>query len=111
MSLEKVWVPYLGKEITYYGNLDTLITTNSLDKYPLYHGDKFNGEITKITKASNEHIINTSTGPVRLKYKSAPHMVFSLWNNSTQVAISTPYLRGIQIPLQAMVEILLRIIF
>ena len=79
VSLVKVWVDYLGKEVPYYGNIDTLIPATS-EGYSLYKSETFSGAVGEVlnnTTETNPFIIK-SQDPVRIKYKSTPHLVFSL---------------------------------
>ena len=75
MSVVKVWVDYLGKDVPYYGNVDTLVTT-SKDGYNLYTTPTFEG--TFGTVSTDNQVVGTSSDPVRIKYKSTPHLVLSL---------------------------------
>ena len=80
--------PYhLRRDITYLGNIDTLVTVSrrtnenevSANDYKIYYADSF---VTPISNTSADidsaSIIMTSRDPVRIKYKSSPHLVFSL---------------------------------
>ena len=75
MSIVKVWVDYLGKSVPYYGNLDTIVTASSSGYY-LYTSTSFSGNIEDIPEGDS--ITVKSSDPVRIKYKSTPHLVFSL---------------------------------
>lgn len=79
VELLKIWVPYLNKSVPYLGNVDTMITTD--DEYPLFIGNSFVDNPTPI-KESDSNLFETKD-PVRMKYKSTPHMVFSLGKGNT----------------------------
>lgn len=68
----KIKVPYLEKDCLYFGNIDDIIKTN--DAYNIYveSGDK-----VSILEDSN---VTTGTESVIMKYKSSPHLVFSLYD-------------------------------
>lgn len=75
VSMKKVWVDYLKKEVPYFGNVDTLITPNEENEYTIYRTDS--GQSWRIdNKDENTSFIGND--PVRIKYKSTPHLVFSL---------------------------------
>lgn len=75
-SLLKFNVPYYNNQITYLGDIDTLIT----NKYPYRHYVKSLSEdiVPLAADYDNGGVIPRSTEPVRMKYKSSPHLVFSL---------------------------------
>lgn len=79
VSLVKVWIDYLGKEVPYYGNVDTLIPATS-EGYSLYRAESFSTAIGKVLSNTEETdpFVTESHDPVRIKYKSTPHLVFSL---------------------------------
>lgn len=81
MSIVKVWVDYLGKSVPYYGNVDTIITAPS-DGYSLYTAASFSGTFGAIPEGNS--VILKSSDPVRMKYKSTPHLVFSLKSSSAK---------------------------
>lgn len=73
-------------DIIYYGNIDTLITPTK--KYPLVRTDKddsssyidmFNANYTPLTNNDNEML----TSPIRMRYKSTPHVVVALNYDNT----------------------------
>lgn len=67
LSVLMVNPSYLNKDVPYLGNIDTLITSG---EYPIYKGASFNSTPVATT--------DKTTDPVRMKYKSTPHLVFSL---------------------------------
>ena len=80
LSLVKLKPSYLNKEVPYFGNVDTLITSKGA--YNLYCANNFDPKDNpdndfKIV----ENGILESKDPVRMKYKSSPHLVFSLSGN------------------------------
>lgn len=79
VSMAKVMIPYLGKEVPYYGNIDTIVT--SKEAYDIYVSNSFSGNIIPVKESEGTVFIKESKDPVRIKYKSSPHLVFSL-NNS-----------------------------
>lgn len=104
VSLLKVRVPYMNSEVNYYGNVDTLLTmpinnaANSVnDKYkgayPILGGKSFNDEVVQIDNFfpdpedlnKNLDVRNVTSNPIRMKYKSSPHLVFSLGKKDTNL--------------------------
>lgn len=81
LSLLKLHPEYIGNDISYMGNIDTLISSN---EYPLYNGGNFQSPITQFS-AENSPI--KSSSPVRIKYKSTPHLVFSLSDKKGKVRV------------------------
>lgn len=81
VSIVRVWVDYLGKSVPYYGNVDTIITAPS-DGYDLYTAASFSGTFGSIPEGNG--ITSKSSDPVRIKYKSTPHLVFSLKSSSSK---------------------------
>lgn len=77
VSLLKISPAYLKKEIPYWGNIDALITSGK--SYKLFNTASFGGEFNEV---STEGIQETSE-PVRIKYKSSPHLVFSLFKKDS----------------------------
>jgi hypothetical protein len=59
--------------INYFGNIDTLLSTDN--SYNIFYSDSYNGEFKSAKDGSFDV---TSKDPVRMKYKSSPHLVFSL---------------------------------
>lgn len=83
ISVEKVTPSYLNKEVPYMGNIDSLLTTT--EPYPFYVGTNFhdpNISIISGNSVGGSPLIDSSTEPVRMKYKSSPHLVFSLSGDS-----------------------------
>lgn len=76
VALLKVDVPYMNKAVSYYGNVDYMVTSGA--DYDIYTSGAFAGEITPLSAETSSIVIKTSKDPVRLKYKSTPHLVFSL---------------------------------
>lgn len=85
VSLVKVWVDYLGKSVPYYGNVDTLIPATS-EGYTLYKASSFSDPIGQVLRNSEETdaYVDKSNDPVRIKYKSTPHLVFSLKGSTSK---------------------------
>ena len=81
VSLVKLAPAYLNKEIPYLGNVDTLVTVG--ESYPLYFGTSFGGNFS--TMSGN--LIQNSSDPVRIKYKSTPHLVFSLGDKYNEIQL------------------------
>lgn len=63
--------------INYFGNIDTLLSTDI--SYNIFYSDSYNGEFKS---AKNGSFDVTSKDPIRMKYKSSPHLVFSLNKSS-----------------------------
>lgn len=82
VSVLKPKVAYLDKEVPYYGNVDSMMTANT--EYPLFYGPGFSATPTAISGDIN---FKTSTEPVRIKYKSSPHLVFSLKSESGKIQL------------------------
>lgn len=79
VSLTTLNISYLNKRISYFGNVDDLITKTS--NYSTCSGGSF------ASYFSLDGTENTSD-PIRMKYKSSPHLVFSLkGTNPTDVRI------------------------
>lgn len=78
VKLIKIWNSYLEKEISYYGNIDTVITAKK--DYDLYYikDSEINRFKEDFDHVDNKGPIYTSNDPIRMKYKSTPHLVFSL---------------------------------
>lgn len=78
LSIVKLSPTYLKKDVPYMGNVDTMVTTS--EKYPFYVGGTFHDAPTTLSGVSskNKPLITNTTDPVRIKYKSSPHLVFSL---------------------------------
>lgn len=81
VSLIQIPLKYIKEKATYYGNVDSISTSNKL--YKLYRGQSFSGHDKNLLNDednvySKEH--DKSREPIRIKYKSTPHLVFSLEN-------------------------------
>lgn len=86
VSILKVNVPYMNKEVSYYGNVDYLVTSG--DSYHIYTASAFTGNISAMPDTGKYAGTGTSKDPVRLKYKSTPHLVFALDNaDSNKISI------------------------
>ena len=81
VSMVRVWVDYLGKSVPYYGNVDTIVTSPS-GGYPLYTAPSFSGVPGAIPEGND--VVTKSSDPVRIKYKSTPHLVFCLKSSTTR---------------------------
>lgn len=94
VSLLKVNVPYLGRDVSYYGNVDYLVTTK--EAYYIYASPSFNGVINAVSYNPQEghNYIVDSRDSVRLKYKSTPHLVFSLNNEDSSKISVLPRMRS-----------------
>ena len=82
LQIEKVFVNYLNKEVTYLGNVDLML--NAPDGFFLQIAENFESPVDRIPKPNKpdneiEYFV-ANNEPVRMKYKSTPHLVFSLTN-------------------------------
>ena len=85
LSVLKLYPSHLGKDVTYMGNIDTLITAGQ--EYPIYAwGTDGPYEISRLG-SNDESPIMESKDPVRMKYKSSPHAVFSLGSEYNKIPI------------------------
>lgn len=66
VTLHRISVPHLMRECSYEGNIDTAITHNAAS-YPIVP-----------LESTDKGYIKEANDPVRMKYKSSPHLVFSL---------------------------------
>lgn len=82
LSVVKISPSYLKKEVPYMGNVDTLITAG--EEYPMYYGNTFGGSIVDTIHGE---LIQYTTDPVRMKYKSSPHLVFSLGDKYNEIQL------------------------
>lgn len=81
VSLTKLDIFKDKDSINYYGNIDNVVI--SKDPYNIYSSQTFNGELEAITAGTGEDTANLiSNDPIRIKYKSTPHYVFSLLPNT-----------------------------
>lgn len=81
VSMLRIAPSYLKKEVPYLGNVDTMITAG--DPYKLYFGASFTGPFS----AMSGDLISESSNPVRMKYKSSPHLVFSLGDSDNEIPL------------------------
>ena len=91
ISLTKIIPSYLNKDIPYMGNVDSMVT-NGKD-YSFYIGTSFQDE--NINTVGDDNLIDSSSDPVRMKYKSTPHLVFSLTGNNSKEILLLPRHRSI----------------
>lgn len=85
LSVLKLCPAHLGKDVIYMGNIDTLITAGQ--EYPIYAwGTDGLYEINNL-ETNEESPITRSKDPVRIKYKSTPHAVFSLGSEYNKIPI------------------------
>ena len=82
LSLIKLHPSYLNKDASYLGNVDMMITGET--KYSIYQGQSF---ADTIVETAGENVIQSSSEPVRIKYKSSPHLVFSLGSNKSDIEL------------------------
>lgn len=82
VSVLKIAPAYLKSDVPYFGNIDSLITTSG--DYKLYNSLTPIGTISELSDSTA--IIETSDA-VRMKYKSSPHLVFSLGNNVNEIPL------------------------
>ncbi len=84
LSMVKINLSYPDNSVPYLGNVDTLLTPKTA--YNIYCGDAFGGSVD--TPYEGE---TTSKEPVRIKYKSSPHLVFSLTSNNYDINLLPRY--------------------
>ena len=82
LSVIKISPSYLNNDITYLGNVDTLLS--STEKYKFYKAATVNGTPEELT---GDTVITDTMDPVRMKYKSSPHLVFSLGNSANTIEL------------------------
>lgn len=89
LSLLKIQPNYLNSSIYYLGNIDTLVTPSG--EYDMYiNGASFEniGQTNKISESTYKDTCITKTSdPIRIKYKSSPHLVFSLKGTDNEVRL------------------------
>lgn len=110
VSLIKVPAPLNSgiESINYYGNVDTLITTDKGYTFPMSSLKEWGIGVNKgnpFTVTETEDIstpvyqyanqLGWTTEPVRMKYKSSPHAVFALNYKDGNIPIVLPDFRGI----------------
>lgn len=66
LDISKIHISYLGSDVPYMGNIDSLLTSSI--EYPIFTAS--GGELPDMIETGND--------PVRIKYKSSPHLVFTL---------------------------------
>ena len=71
-----VKLKYDGKDINYYGNIDTVLTQDSNKYYPIYKTTDMEGSSYK--NLTTDDGDTSGNDPVRIKYKSTPHAVITL---------------------------------
>lgn len=93
----KVTPYYLNKTVPYLGNIDTLSTSKA---YPIYHSISATYKFNPLTQ--KDGLVYESSDPVRIKYKSSPHLVFSLGggtvNNRNKIVLLPIYIGIPSIP-------------
>ena len=89
LSLLKIHPNYLNSSIYYLGNIDTLVTPSG--EYDMYiNGISFENidQTNKISESTYKDTCITKTSdPIRMKYKSSPHLVFSLKGTDNEVRL------------------------
>lgn len=81
LSILKFKPPYIQKDVRYMGNIDRVYISGT---YPLYIGEDVNSfHYTKIDDSDEAKLIYESKDPVRIKYKSTPHLLMSLVDSNT----------------------------
>lgn len=79
-----VRVPHLDQDVLYFGNVDDIVSATS--DYPIYAGT--DDSISQVSPTN----VSTSGESVRMKYKSSPHLVFSLYDEDNPKVIPVlPY--------------------
>ena len=91
LSIVKVWINYLNKSVPYFGNVDTMVTASN-DGYDLYTAASFSGAMDSIPEGND--VTTKSSDPVRMKYKSTPHLVFSLKSSAPRGIEILPGMSG-----------------
>ena len=95
LDILKLSPNYLKKDVVYMGNTDILLTS---DNYRLYYGDSVNSRLGTTIKELDRETVNLdiddtqsalykSNIPVRIKYKSQPHLMFSLKGESNDMLL------------------------
>lgn len=90
VTLAKIETDLCTVGANYLGNVDSMVS--STNSYSLYAATTLGGENFDIYGISNE--------PVRMKYKSSPHLVFSLKGDSPDIVELLPRHRAIGNPAQ-----------
>lgn len=93
LELTKLQTSYFTKEVPYMGNIDTLIT--SPKEYDIYRGTGFDDRnittVGKLSESTNKNYIAKTSEPIRMKYKSSPHLVFSLSGDANTIRLLPGY--------------------
>lgn len=79
-------IDYFGNTINYYGNVDTVVLSSDGNTYSIYRSASFTDTINNIEYETNGFITG-SKEPVRMKYKTSPHLVFSLKDSPNKMPI------------------------
>ena len=75
VSILKFKPPYVQNTVQYMGNVDKAYIRG---KYPLYKANSFSDILyTAIDSSDKSEVIYESNDPVRIKYKSTPHLMMS----------------------------------
>ena len=75
LSIIKYKPPYVQNTVQYMGNIDRAYVKG---KYPLYSAGSFSDTTyTEIDSSEKSKVIHESSDPVRIKYKSTPHLMMS----------------------------------
>lgn len=81
LSILKFKPPYTQRDVKYMGNIDRVYISGT---YPLYIGETADSfHYTKINDSDDAKLIHESNDPVRIKYKSTPHLLMSLIDSNT----------------------------
>lgn len=84
-TLLKLRPNYVGSDAVYMGAMDSMLTPT---KYGYKTGNSFNGPSeTKLAESDGEGPMFCTSEPIRLKYKSSPHLVFSLKRGNDEVVL------------------------
>lgn len=93
LELTKIQTSFFNKEVPYMGNIDTLIT--SPIEYDIYRGNNFDSKyidtVEKLATDLNKKYISKTSEPIRMKYKSSPHLVFSLSDSTNIIRLLPGY--------------------
>lgn len=104
VQLVKVWVNHLQHKVPYYGNIETALATDT--EYDLYAAKtgiadaivpikNFTvGTVTEDDKTYNAN--STSKDSVSMKYKSTPHLVFSLASENNSIIPLLPQYKSLE---------------
>lgn len=92
-SLLKIEDNYYKYNINYFGNIDTLLTS-SAEGFGIYAAPSWEEKLNSVTSDSNTTSI-IGKEPVRLKYKTSPHLVFKLNPSTSKHEIILPNINNI----------------